>query len=268
MALILGFCDRQTHPVRGSVSAAIATIIWSFHWQPNHPARALNPMLTAKFARRLTTSGTPSGRAAAPTRWRWLNKSPTSCFSADWTTSTRWRGTKRRGWKGRWNGRIFPEGDDGKGRPYEDLRWSRFKNFAPEEMFKVVNDHEFPFLRTLGGDQSTYAHHMKDPPQSWCSRRRTRVAQITCGSTTWMPMAGAWMTNALPCLLRRSSGRCRALRSPNRTTQRTTFLMFSFAGHSVRQRNANADIGDGLRYVTSLRLFPAPLLTGRSGPTW
>jgi type I restriction enzyme M protein len=57
---------------------------------------------------------------------------------------------------------IFPEGPDLKGRPYEDLRWSRFKNLAPAEMFAVFNDHVFPFLRTLGGDDSTYAHHMKD----------------------------------------------------------------------------------------------------------
>ena len=39
-----------------------------------------------------------------------------------------------------------------KGRPYEDLRWSRFKNFAPAEMYTVVGEHVFPFLRTLGGD--------------------------------------------------------------------------------------------------------------------
>ncbi|MGB9929092.1 MAG: type I restriction-modification system subunit M [Methanosarcina sp.] len=58
--------------------------------------------------------------------------------------------------------RIFPEGQDPKGLPYENLRWSRFKNFAPAEMFKVVDEHVFPFLRTLGGDNSTYAHHMKD----------------------------------------------------------------------------------------------------------
>jgi type I restriction enzyme M protein len=62
--------------------------------------------------------------------------------------------------------RVFPEGKDGigkgGGRPYEDLRWSRFKNFAPAEMFAVVSEHVFPFLRTLGGDDSTYAHHMKD----------------------------------------------------------------------------------------------------------
>src|SRR5690349_3186704 len=57
---------------------------------------------------------------------------------------------------------IFPDGKDPKGRPYGDLRWSRFKNLAPAEMFAVVNDHVFPFLRTLGGDDSTYAHHMKD----------------------------------------------------------------------------------------------------------
>jgi hypothetical protein len=27
--------------------------------------------------------------------------------------------------------RVFPEGKDPKGRPYDDLRWSRFKHFAP-----------------------------------------------------------------------------------------------------------------------------------------
>ena len=29
--------------------------------------------------------------------------------------------------------RIFPEGKDAKGRPYEDFRWSRFKNFEARE---------------------------------------------------------------------------------------------------------------------------------------
>jgi type I restriction enzyme M protein len=58
--------------------------------------------------------------------------------------------------------RVFPKGKDPKGRPYEDLRWSRLKNFAPSEMFTVVGEHAFPFLRTLGGDDSTYARHMKD----------------------------------------------------------------------------------------------------------
>jgi type I restriction enzyme M protein len=58
--------------------------------------------------------------------------------------------------------RAFPEGDDPSCRAYDDLRWSRFKNFAPAEMFTVVDEHVFPFLRTLGGGESTYAHHMKD----------------------------------------------------------------------------------------------------------
>jgi type I restriction enzyme M protein len=58
--------------------------------------------------------------------------------------------------------RIFPEGKDPKKRPYEDLRWSRFKHMAASEMFTVVGEHVFPFLRTLGGDGSIYAHHMKD----------------------------------------------------------------------------------------------------------
>lgn len=58
--------------------------------------------------------------------------------------------------------RIFPEGNDPKGRPYDDLRWSHFKHFEAKEMFAIVSEHVFPFLRTLGGDGSTYAHHMKD----------------------------------------------------------------------------------------------------------
>lgn len=57
---------------------------------------------------------------------------------------------------------IFPKGKDQKGLPYIDMRWSRFKNRAPAEMYTVVGEHVFPFLRTLGGDDSTYAHHMKD----------------------------------------------------------------------------------------------------------
>src|SRR3989442_13789660 len=58
--------------------------------------------------------------------------------------------------------RIFPEGSDTRGRPYQDMRWSRFKHFAPADMYTVVSEHVFPYLRNLGGDNSTYAHHMKD----------------------------------------------------------------------------------------------------------
>jgi len=58
--------------------------------------------------------------------------------------------------------RIFPEGKDAVGRSYDDLRWSRFKNFAPAEMFTVVGERVFPFLRNMGGDGSTYSQHMKD----------------------------------------------------------------------------------------------------------
>ncbi|QHK21102.1 hypothetical protein GU243_16835 [Pseudarthrobacter psychrotolerans] len=32
---------------------------------------------------------------------------------------------------------VFPEGNDPMGRPYADLRWSRFKNFAKDEMFTL-----------------------------------------------------------------------------------------------------------------------------------
>lgn len=49
-------------------------------------------------------------------------------------------------------------------RNQQDLRWSRFKNDAPAEMYKVVSERVFPFIKELQSDRedSTYAHHMKD----------------------------------------------------------------------------------------------------------
>jgi type I restriction enzyme M protein len=58
--------------------------------------------------------------------------------------------------------RIFPEGKDAKGRDYEDLRWSKFKNFEAREMMTVVDEHVFPFLRSLGEEGSSYGLHMRD----------------------------------------------------------------------------------------------------------
>ena len=45
------------------------------------------------------------------------------------------------------------------------LRWSRFKQEAPESMFETVKDGVFPFIKSLGsveGEESTYSQHMKD----------------------------------------------------------------------------------------------------------
>jgi type I restriction enzyme M protein len=48
----------------------------------------------------------------------------------------------------------------------DHLRWSRFKESAPEQMFNTVKDEVFPFIKSLGatGDDegTTYSHHMKD----------------------------------------------------------------------------------------------------------
>ncbi len=57
---------------------------------------------------------------------------------------------------------IFSAEQDG-------LRWSRFKDFAPEDMFNTVRDGVFAFMKSLGQSDntdgeavSTYTHHMKD----------------------------------------------------------------------------------------------------------
>jgi type I restriction enzyme M protein len=49
----------------------------------------------------------------------------------------------------------------------DHLRWSRFKETAPETIFETVRDEVFPFIKTLGDNGageggSTYTQHMKD----------------------------------------------------------------------------------------------------------
>lgn len=46
----------------------------------------------------------------------------------------------------------------------QELRWSQFRNLAPAEMFQIVSERVFPFIKELksGREDSTYQHHMKD----------------------------------------------------------------------------------------------------------
>jgi type I restriction enzyme M protein len=57
---------------------------------------------------------------------------------------------------------IFPEGKDSRGRPYADLRWSKFKDRDPKEMFTILSEHVFPFLREMAEDGTSHAEHMRD----------------------------------------------------------------------------------------------------------
>jgi len=58
--------------------------------------------------------------------------------------------------------RIFPEGADEDGEPYENLRWSRFKTMEPREMFRIVDRHVFPFIREKVAAEGAVARHMKE----------------------------------------------------------------------------------------------------------
>ncbi|MDQ0802748.1 type I restriction-modification system subunit M [Priestia megaterium] len=42
------------------------------------------------------------------------------------------------------------------------LRWSIFSNMGSDEMFQVVNQEVFPFIKNLGGKESIYSKFMKD----------------------------------------------------------------------------------------------------------
>ena len=47
-------------------------------------------------------------------------------------------------------------------RNQQKLRWSRFKDLEPEEMYRVFRDEVFPFIKALNGTGSAYARFMKD----------------------------------------------------------------------------------------------------------
>ncbi len=60
---------------------------------------------------------------------------------------------------------VFPDGPNPattSGTPAQDLRWSRFRDLAPESLFNLVRDEVFPFIKNLGGPESLYASHMKE----------------------------------------------------------------------------------------------------------
>jgi type I restriction enzyme M protein len=59
---------------------------------------------------------------------------------------------------------VFPDGtftpdEATKGRPYYDLRWSRFKHFSAGDMYELVDKYVFPFLSQRAAD-STHGKHM------------------------------------------------------------------------------------------------------------
>ncbi len=55
-----------------------------------------------------------------------------------------------------------PDPDPFFGPDEQDLRWQNFKDRDPETAYKLVAEGVFPYLRRMGGDDSTYAHHMRD----------------------------------------------------------------------------------------------------------
>jgi type I restriction enzyme M protein len=57
--------------------------------------------------------------------------------------------------------RIFPEGSDPRGTPYADLRWKNFKGLEAREMFRIVDEHVFPFIRDVVAADGAMATHMK-----------------------------------------------------------------------------------------------------------
>jgi hypothetical protein len=66
---------------------------------------------------------------------------------------------------------------------YENLRWSRFKNFAAPEMSPIVDENVFPFLRALNGQDGAYAKRMRDA--RFPDPQPHLLAKVVDSSTSW-----------------------------------------------------------------------------------
>lgn len=51
--------------------------------------------------------------------------------------------------------RIFPPTG-------QDMRWSRFKDQDPREIFDIISQKVFPFIKTLNGEDTSFARYMQD----------------------------------------------------------------------------------------------------------
>ena len=92
-----------------------------------------------------------SGRVASPIRSKLLNKLPI-CFLKRLDEQETAEELKANREKKSMQKRFFPDGKDRKKRPYQDYRSNRFKNTDPRDMYALVSEHVFPWLRTLGGN--------------------------------------------------------------------------------------------------------------------
>ena len=78
-----------------------------------------------------------------------------------------------RDWDGEVENPTFPAGqlwinpeavsdEERAGVPYENLRWHVFKNFGSDNMFKIVRQSVFEFIKHIGtGEESAYSRYMK-----------------------------------------------------------------------------------------------------------
>ena len=61
-------------------------------------------------------------------------------------------------------GLFSPDKDGNRTIPYSELRWNSFKNKSNTEMFDLVRDYVFPFIKTVNGDskESAFSRFMGD----------------------------------------------------------------------------------------------------------
>jgi len=88
--------------------------------------------------------------------------------------------------------------------PYADLRWSKFRNLEPGEMFKTVQNYVFPFIKQIGeGRDTAFSRYMKDtvfliPTPKVLPRSLTTSKPLTSTTRTSWAMSTSIFSARLP----------------------------------------------------------------------
>ena len=107
----------------------------------------------------------------------------------------------------RHRGPRFPDGPNPattSGTSAQDLRWSRFRDLAPESLFNLVAT-RFSFIKNLGGPESLYASHMKEalfimptPACSPTSSTGSTSSPCTTATSRATPTSTCWARSHPP----------------------------------------------------------------------
>ena len=122
----------------------------------------------------------------------------------------------------------------------DNYRWDKFKDLDPQVMFELVKDEVFPFIKTISGEDTSFAKHMADaifmiPKAQVLDRVVNLISQIPMDSRDTKGDLYEYMLSKL-----QSSGTNGQFRTPRHIIN----MMVTMSEPRLGQTDSGADISD------------------------